>query len=62
MLVLKRQIGQRIFLSDGVVITLVDVGRSSARIGFEAPQSIVITREEIMPLPSREDAAPVVDS
>lgn len=56
MLVLTRQVSNRTYLDfpDGippgsrVTITLVRVEHGKARIGFEAPPEVIITRPEIM--------------
>ena len=51
MLVLSRKKDQKIFITDSsgevTVLTLVDVRGDKARLGFEAPASVVIDREEV---------------
>lgn len=52
MLVLKRKIGKRIIITDKtngttIVITAVNVGGDSMKIGVDAPQHVVIDREEV---------------
>ncbi len=49
MLVLSRCIGEKIFIGDGICITLVDVDRGRVRLGIEAPRDVAIYREELMP-------------
>jgi len=47
MLVLTRKRGQRILLSDGVVMTVCHTSCGSVRIGIDAPPDIKILREEL---------------
>ena len=48
MLVLSRKVGQRIVLSGGVVLTVLDTHRSQIRLGVEAPPDVSVWREEII--------------
>ncbi len=65
MLVLTRQVGQRIFIrseaGEEIVITLVEVDRNKVRIGIDAPKHLRIHREEVMPPRAGEDTG-VVDT
>lgn len=47
MLVLSRKVGERILIGDKIAITVVRVGPGIVRIGVEAPQNMVIVREEL---------------
>jgi carbon storage regulator CsrA len=50
MLVLEREEGERIFIGDHVVLTVVQIkthGRVNVRLGFEADVGVVIDREEL---------------
>lgn len=48
MLVLKRAIGEKIVIADGLIkVILVAVEGQSARIGIEAPRDIRVHREEV---------------
>ena len=47
MLILSRTKGQKIMISDDIVISIIDVVGDQVRIGIEAPKSISIYREEI---------------
>lgn len=47
MLVLDRRQGERIFIGDEIVITLVRTNGGTAKIGIEAPKGVMIDREEI---------------
>lgn len=52
MLVLTRGEGQRIFVGDDVVVTVVRVRGGQVRVGIDAPPRIPIRRGELAPLPS----------
>jgi carbon storage regulator len=49
MLVLSRKVYERIFIGKDIVITLVEVypGGGKAKIGIEAPDGLLILREEL---------------
>ena len=49
MLVLSRKLGERIYIGDGVVVTVVDIDRGKIRLGIEAPRDVAIYREEVLP-------------
>ncbi len=49
MLVLSRKEGQKIRVGDDICITIVRVSASVVRIGVEAPEDVVIVREELIP-------------
>ncbi len=55
MLVLTRQAGERIFVGDGITITVVATGSKRVRIGIEAPPGVTIDREEIRCRRQREE-------
>lgn len=48
MLVLSRKTGETVVIDGGVRITVVSVGRSTIRIGVEAPTGKTILREELL--------------
>ena len=48
MLVLEREINQRIYLSDGVSIMVVGFRGGTVRLGIEAPPKILVAREELL--------------
>lgn len=50
MLVLSRRLGERIFIGDNIVITVVDIDRGKIRLGIEAPKDVPIYREELLGL------------
>ncbi len=47
MLVLRRKVGEKIMLSGGVSIEIIDIEHGKVRLGFEAPDDVVIDREEV---------------
>ena len=47
MLVLSRRIGQKMYIGDDVVITILAVSHQGVRLGIEAPKEISVHREEI---------------
>lgn len=59
MLVLSRQPGERIHLGSNVVISILSVKGSRARIGIHAPSEIAVYREEIRP-PHSQDFSTVL--
>lgn len=47
-MVLSRKDGERIFIGEDIVITIVEVkGRNGVRIGIDAPREKIILREEV---------------
>ena len=48
MLVLSRHLGERIFIGDNIVITVVEFrGGDKVRLGIECPKEIPVHREEV---------------
>lgn len=47
MLVLSRKLGERIYVGEDVVVTVVDIDRGKVRLGIEAPRETAIVREEL---------------
>ena len=47
MLVLSRHVGERILITGDITITVVRIEGDKVRLGFEAPDHIVINREEL---------------
>ena len=47
MLVLTRKVGEKILVGDDVVVSVVEVGRGSVRLGVEAPRAVSILRFEV---------------
>ncbi len=49
MLVLSRKLGEKIVIGDNILVTVVKIDRNQIRIGIEAPQEVLVYREEIAP-------------
>jgi carbon storage regulator len=47
MLVLSRKVGESISIGKDIVIKIVSIDKSNAKIGIEAPKDIIILREEL---------------
>ena len=56
MLVLSRKLGEKIYISDNICITVVDIDRGKIRLGIEAPRDVPIFRQELLP---GQEKAPV---
>ena len=48
MLVLSRKVGERVYATGGIVVTIVSVNGGKVRIGFEAPSEVKFQREELV--------------
>src|SRR4030088_954357 len=48
MLVLSRKLGEKIYISDNICITVVDIDRGKIRLGTEAPRDVPIFRQELL--------------
>jgi carbon storage regulator len=48
MLVLSRKVGERIVLSGGVAVTVTALHRSHVRLAVEAPQDVLVLRQELV--------------
>ena len=48
MLVLSRKIGERIWIGEEVVVTVVHIDHTRVRLGIEAPRSVPIWRSELI--------------
>ena len=47
MLVLSRKIGEAIVIGSGIVVRVLDDGAGRVRLGVEAPDEVLVLREEI---------------
>lgn len=47
MLVLSRKESQRIRLGDSIVVTIVKISGDKVRIGIEAPNNVLVLRDEL---------------
>jgi carbon storage regulator len=47
MLVLSRKINEQIKITDDITITIVEIYQHKVKIGIEAPDSVVVHRQEV---------------
>lgn len=47
MLMLSRKIGEAVVLGENITVRVIEVSKGVVRIGFEAPDDILILREEL---------------
>ncbi len=62
MLVLTRRLGERIVISDDIVVTVAEIKGDNIRLAIEAPKDVKIYRGEIydaIAMENRQAAAPV---
>jgi carbon storage regulator len=48
MLVLSRKIGERIWIGEDIVVTVVTIENNRIRLGIEAPPAVPIWRSELL--------------
>jgi carbon storage regulator len=58
MLVLSRKLGEKIFIGENIVVTVVDIDRGKIRLGIEAPRDVPIFRQELVPLKNHQQQDP----
>lgn len=56
MLILTRRVGEAVMIGDDVNITVLGVKGNQVRLGFNAPRSVAVHREEIYKRIKREQA------
>lgn len=47
MLILGRKVGEKVMIGDNITVSFLGINGSQIRLGFEAPEDVVIHREEI---------------
>ncbi len=47
MLVLSRQVDEKIIIGEDIVITVVEIRRGLVRLGIDAPRNVTVHREEV---------------
>jgi carbon storage regulator len=57
MLILSRKIGERIWIGEEVVVTVVHIDHTRVRLGIEAPRSVPIWRSELIVEQKKEESA-----
>jgi len=60
-LIISRKVGEQVMIGDDVVVTVVDVGGQTARIGIDAPRSIPVYRAELWAAVRDENRAAAED-
>lgn len=60
MLVLSRKLGEKIYISDNICITIVDIDRGKIRLGIEAPRDVPIFRQELLTDANNNEPAPIL--
>lgn len=58
MLVLSRKLGEKIVIGEDIVVTVVKIDHNQIRLGIEAPRSVSVVREEIIPKPGDHQPQP----
>jgi carbon storage regulator len=58
MLVLTRKVGQRIVISDSIVVEILEIQGGRVRIGIKAPLGVPILREELLLTEHNQAAQP----
>ena len=48
MLVLSRKVGEKVYIGDDVVITVVEIDRGKIRLGIQCPWDVRVYREELL--------------
>ena len=56
MLVLSRKIGEEIIIGDGIRVKVLSVQGNQVRLGFVAPRSVNIHRQELLAPPAHDPA------
>ena len=47
MLILSRRVGQSVKIQDDITVTILEIRGNQARLGFQAPETIEVHRQEI---------------
>ena len=58
MLVLSRKTGERVWIGDEIVVTVVRVSGGGVRLGIEAPHELPVVREELKAALDKPDHDP----
>jgi carbon storage regulator len=48
MLVLSRKAGQRVMIGNDIIVSIIEVGGRTIRLGIEAPRTLPVHREEVL--------------
>lgn len=55
MLVISRKLGEKIYISENICVTVIDIDRGKIRLGIEAPRNVPVFRQELLPAGWRPD-------
>jgi carbon storage regulator len=55
MLILTRNVGEKIRIDGGIVITVLEIGSKRVSIGIEAPRNVVVLRDEVTDLRNKPE-------
>jgi carbon storage regulator len=58
MLVLSRRESERIRLGDSIVLTIVKIAGDKVRVGIEAPDNVLVLRDELQPFDTKAAVNP----
>jgi carbon storage regulator len=58
MLVLSRKVGERVYVGDEIVLTILGLRQGRIRLGIAAPPHVVVRREEIVDRVQRTPGLP----
>jgi len=47
MLILSRKVGEAVVLDEKIIVRVIDISKGVVRIGFDAPNEMLILREEL---------------
>ncbi len=47
MLILSRKVGEAVILDEKIIVRVIDISKGVVRIGFDAPNDMLILREEL---------------
>ena len=61
MLVLSRQVDEKIIIGDQIVITVVEIRRGLVRLGIDAPRNVPVHREEVYKAIKASEQGPLPD-
>ncbi len=62
MLIITRRAGEKVMLGEDIVVEVMEVVGNTVRIGFQAPRSIPVYREEIWDAVRAENRAAAADA
>jgi carbon storage regulator len=55
MLILTRNVGEKIRIDGGITITVLEIGSKRVSIGIEAPRNVVVLRDEVKDLRNKPE-------